>query len=203
MDVLWKVVDRIDELIVAVVAASTGGFIGGWMALRAANDSIKRSAAMSRQERQEAEAAARWQALASLEAELHLNAALIQSDETEHTAIDPAWRIPFRDAYVNALPYLASLPPDVQQALQDAAVISSHYTAAVDRYNAQATQGKHPAAPSQAQANHDRLTQLAPTVSDRFENAAHGLAAYLAAAAPPGMTGSAGTAPAPGPDASA
>src|SRR5688572_12651134 len=102
------------------------------MALRAANDSIKRSAAMSRQERQDAEAAARWQALASLEAELHLNAALIQSDETEHTAIDPAWRIPFRDAYVNALPYLASLPPDVQQALQDAAVISSHYTAAVD-----------------------------------------------------------------------
>lgn len=188
MDVLWSVFDRSDELIVGVVAASTGGFIGGWMALRAARESIKQSAEVSRQERLDAAAAARWQALASLEAELHLNAVLVQSDETEHTAVDPVWRIPFRDAYVAALPYVASLPPEVQRALQDAAVISSHYTAVVNRYNAQSApvQGGQPVAPDLAQANHERLTQLAPTASDRFEDAAQALGAYLAASAPAG-----------------
>ncbi len=53
-------------------------------------------------------------ALVALEAELRLNAALLASEVTDHEPVAPAWRIPFRDAYVVALPYLASLPPALQ-----------------------------------------------------------------------------------------
>ncbi len=146
-ELLADLIDRLDELVIAVVAASSGGFIGGWMALRAANASIERSMLASKEERQAAAIAQRRLALVALEAELRLNAALLASEVTDHEPVAPAWRIPFRDAYVVALPYLASLPPALQQALQEAAIESSHYTVLATRHNAQAPPDQPPTPP--------------------------------------------------------
>jgi predicted dienelactone hydrolase len=99
---LTDLADRLDELIIGVVAASSGGFIGGWMALRAAKTSLDRAARASREERQAAAIAQRQSALTALVAELRLNAALLASEQTDHSPVAPAWRIPFRDAYVVA-----------------------------------------------------------------------------------------------------
>ena len=177
-NLLSDLIDRLDELIIAVVAASSGGFIGGWMALRAANAGIQQSTLASKEERQAAAIAQRRLALVALEAELRLNAALLASEETDHSAIAPAWHIPFRDAYVVALPYLAGLPAAIQQALQDAAVESSHYTVIATRHNTQAVGGSpSDRLPEQAQA--DQLRHLAPDVSDRFLAAANQLRDYL------------------------
>jgi hypothetical protein len=186
---LTDLADRLDELIIGVVAASSGGFIGGWMALRAAKTSLDRAARASREERQAAAIAQRQSALTALVAELRLNAALLASEQTDHSPVAPAWRIPFRDAYVVALPYLASLPPEIQQKLQDAAIESSHYTAIAVQHNAQAASGPSAGrALETAQARSDQLRALAPSVSDRFLAAANQLSGYLersSAADPP------------------